>query len=216
MKMKELCILQVIGILLFAGMSTLMYYCEIFCLTSSIILYTVLAVGNVINAYNQLIKPIEALSIYDKLTGCYNRTRLDSKIKEYENYDRYAIIFFDVNNLKKANDVHGHDDGDKILVEASNQLRFWHRYGDLYRIGGDEFIVVVPNGKQSQLEKILPKWYSLLPALNREYDDDFVCSFSYGVFYKTEKDKKSFNDIMTFADEEMYKMKKVLKAQRKE
>lgn len=212
MKMKELLITQIAGILLFASISAILHICGAFNLASEIVLYTVLTVGTTINICTKQIKPVEEASYYDKLTGCYNRTKLDTKIKEYENYDKYAILFFDVNNLKKANDVHGHDDGDKILIEASNQLKFWRKYGDLYRIGGDEFIVVVPNTKQFPLKTILEQWSSVLPALNAGYNDDFVCNFSYGIFSK--KPNMSFEDILNKADEEMYKMKKESKAQR--
>lgn len=175
-----------------------------------------MGIGNVANARNMLMKPIEEISVHDKLTGCYNRVKLDNKIPEYENYSNYAIIFFDVNNLKKMNDIHGHDDGDKLLIDASNQLRFWHEYGDLYRLGGDEFIVVVPNVSKSQLESILTMWHKEQPVLNQSYNDDFVCDFSYGVYYKTPFTKLSFNEIMSNADNRMYKMKTELKKQRKD
>ncbi|MBR0542481.1 MAG: GGDEF domain-containing protein [Clostridia bacterium] len=212
--MKKLLLLQTIGIILFVIGTVWLDAVNAFTPTTQIILYTVLGVGNVINAKTHLLKPIEELSIHDKLTGVYNRNKLDMVVPEYENYNEYAIIFFDVNNLKKMNDIHGHDDGDRLLLEASRQLRFWHRYGDLYRIGGDEFIVVLPNFKQSQVEKILAKWTPLLPPLNAEYEDDFVCDFSYGTFYKTAGDSSSFEEIMNRADEEMYKMKKERKVQR--
>ena len=212
MKMRELLVLQVIGILLFVGLSLLLWLWGIFNIATAMIIYLMVAVGNVLNVHTQLIKPIEEIGTYDKLTRCYNRTKLNIKVKEYDNYTTYAIIFFDVNNLKKMNDIHGHEDGDKLLRNAAIQLMFWRRYGDVYRIGGDEFIVVVPNAKKEQIEKTLKRWYDSLPVLNAGYNDDFVCNFSYGIFYK--EDNVSFEEIMKKADEEMYKMKKKLKAQR--
>lgn len=59
-----------------------------------------------------------------------------------------------MNNLKKMNDVHGHNAGDKVLIKAAEQLSFWHKYGELYRIGGDEFIVVVTNMSAQGLDAI--------------------------------------------------------------
>lgn len=214
MKMKELLVLQLIGILLFAGLSVLLYLWGAFNIVTSIILYVMLAVGNVLNVCSEIIKPIEAMGIYDKLTGCYNRTKLTSKVKEYENFKSYTVIFFDVNNLKKTNDVHGHDEGDKLIVKASNQLKYWRRYGDLYRIGGDEFLVVIPNAKINCLESKLEQWYLSLDVLNEDYEDDFICKFSYGVYRKDANDDISFEDAMNKADENMYTMKKELKAQR--
>lgn len=214
MKMKSLLLLQAAGILAFIILSVLLRLFGLFGLASSIILYTTLSLIGVTIARFWLIKPIEEVSYYDKLTGCYNRAMLEQKKKEYENYSKYTIIFFDVNNLKKMNDIHGHDDGDKLLVNASKQLKFWRKYGDLYRIGGDEFIVVIPNQKQTPLKLVIEQWASRQTPLNEGYGDDFVCSFSYGMFNK--KPDMSFEDIMEKADEEMYKMKQELKVQRKE
>lgn len=112
------------------------------------------------------------------------------------------------------NDVHGHEDGDKILVEASDQLKYWFRYGDLYRIGGDEFIIVVPNIEKEQLDTIVKQWYQQLAPLNAQYNDDFICDLSYGVYYKSGSDTASFEDIMNNADKQMYTMKRDIKAQR--
>ena len=202
--LKRLIALQAIGCLLFAGIITALWYIGVFSPLSVIIAYLFLGLCNILNAKTMLMNPIEALSRYDKLTGCFNRTTLDSKINEYEKFSDYAIIFFDVNNLKKMNDIHGHSDGDKILIKASNQLRFWHKYGDLYRLGGDEFIVVVTNMTRDKLESIVDEWHSCLPALNEDYEDDFVCNFSYGICYKTSSDSKTFHDVMESADEKMY------------
>lgn len=209
--LKRLLILQIIGCLLFAGLVALLWALGIFSPVSVIILYVILGLGNVINARTMLMKPIEHLSTHDKLTGVYNRIKLESKIPEYERYSDYAIIFFDVNNLKKINDIHGHHAGDKILIDVSNQLRFWHKYGYLYRIGGDEFIVVVTNMPETRLDSIVHDWYSTLPILNEEYKDDFVCNLSYGIYYKTVSSPMSFKEVMEHADVQMYEMKKAKK-----
>lgn len=211
--MKKLIILQTVGVLLFIGLCVLLKVFGYFSLVTVIILYSLMGVCNVLNARNLLLKPIENNSIHDKLTGCYNRVKLDSKIPEYENYKSYAIIFFDLNNFKQINDKYGHDVGDTLLIKASNELRYWHRYGDLFRLGGDEFIVVVPNMTAPVLEHILTRWFDALPALNADMNDDFVCNFSYGTFYKDQENDFAFNTIMSKADEKMYKMKKKTKTE---
>ena len=95
-------------------------------------------------------------------------------------------------------------------------MKYWFRYGDLYRIGGDEFIVVVPNIDKEQLDTIVKQWYQLLAPLNAQYNDDFICDLSYGVYYKSGSDTASFEDIMNNADKQMYTMKRDIKAQRGE
>lgn len=208
MSMKKLIILQAVGCLLFAGVVFALYVFKVFTPITVIIAHTFMGLCNVINANIFLLKPVEELSTHDKLTGCYNRLKLTSKIQEYENFREYAVIFFDIDHFKKVNDTHGHDDGDIMLIKASNQLRFWHKYGDLYRLGGDEFVVVCPNMSQLSLEPILTKWYKSLHILNEEYEDDFICTFSYGVSYKNKSDRRKFDAVMNKADEEMYQMKK--------
>ena len=209
--MKRLVFLQLIGCMLFAVIIMLLYMLGVFSPLSVIIVYLLMGLANIVNARTMLMKPIEDLSTHDKLTGCHNRSKLELKIPEYEKYTEYTIIFFDVNNLKLMNDIHGHTIGDKILVEASNQLRFWHKYGDLYRLGGDEFIVVVTNMTKEHLELIISEWYSTLHPLNEEFNDEFVCNLSYGIFCNEGKDSLSFKDVMELADEKMYEMKKRIK-----
>lgn len=57
-------------------------------------------------------------------------------------------------------------------------------------------------------------WYLSLDILNKDYNDDFVCKFSYGVYRKNANDDISFEEAMNKADENVYAMKKELKAQR--
>ena len=208
MSMKKLIILQAVGCLLFAGIVFALYVFKVFTPITVIIAYTFMGLCNVINANIFLLKPVEELSTHDKLTGCYNRLKLTSKMQEYENFREYAVIFFDIDHFKQVNDTHGHDDGDIMLIKASNQLRFWHKYGDLYRLGGDEFVVVCPNMTKLSLEPILNKRYKSLHKLNEHYEDEFDCCFSYGVSYKHKSDRRDFSAVMNKADEAMYAMKK--------
>ena len=209
--MKRLVILQIIGCLLYAAVVALLYILDAFSPVNAIILYVIMGLANIVNARIMLMKPIEDISTHDKLTDCYNRTMLEDKIREYEKHSEYTVIFFDVNNLKRINDIHGHTEGDKILIRAADQLRFWNKYGDLYRLGGDEFIVVVTNMTGEALEPIISSWYSKQPALNADNDDDFVCDLSYGISSKIGNDLISLKSIMDSADEKMYEMKKQIK-----
>lgn len=206
--MKKLTILVILGCAIYTCISILLYEFGWFNLPSIIVSYWIFGGLSILNASNILLKPLENASIHDKLTGCHNRVRLSMRIPEYENHSKYAVIFFDINNFKKVNDIHGHDEGDKLLVKVSNVLRFWFTYGDLYRIGGDEFIVVIPNAQLLDLEKIVATWYATVPLLNFEYNDDFKCTLSYGIAYKM--GDMSFQEVLGVADEQMYLMKKAI------
>lgn len=209
--MKKIITLQLISCSLFAGIMVLLDHMQLFSPVSVSAVFGFMAIYNVLITKFVLVKPIKDVSEHDLLTGCHNRVRLESRIPEYEKHETYAVIYFDINNFKQVNDNHGHDDGDLLLIHASNQLRFWFSYGDLYRIGGDEFIVVVPNMPEPELMTMIHKWYALQPTLNKDYNDEFECKFSYGVCYKSEG--LTFEDVMNKADEEMYVMKRNTESQ---
>lgn len=157
-----------------------------------------------INQYNDETQKSE----HDELTGCYNRVHLNRVKSWYEVQPNMFIIFIDVNNLKKMNDIYGHEAGDALLRNASNALKFWKSYGDVYRLGGDEFMVVLINKKVDFCKKLLNTWYPTVGTLNREVDG-FKCILSYGV--AEGKKGSSFDELEKLADDRMYEMKKRVK-----
>ncbi len=100
------------------------------------------------------------MAITDALTGLYNRryleTHLSHMIDHYVNRGKVlSVLAVDVDFFKAINDTHGHDAGDKVLQELAGRLREHTRSIDLCcRIGGEEFIVVLPNTDPSTAEKI--------------------------------------------------------------
>ncbi len=91
---------------------------------------------------------LEVLSITDKLTGLYNRRKLDELLDEelirarHYNVD-VSIIMLDIDHFKRVNDTHGHGVGDDVLVGMAKLLREHTRDADaLGRLGGEEFVVV--------------------------------------------------------------------------
>ena len=137
----------------------------------------------------------------DALTQVYNRLHLDKVMQDYKNY---TICFLDVNNLKKMNDINGHQAGDALLTKATHELRKLQTFADIYRIGGDEFMLVFNNLSLNEVEPIIKAWHANVPRLNRA-SDDFVCCFSYGLAQGGMLD--NFDTVMKRADELMYNMK---------
>lgn len=144
---------------------------------------------------------------HDELSGCYNRQHLD-RVKSYYEENKFAIIFIDVNNLKRMNDEFGHEAGDNLLKNAANKLSFWNTYGDVYRMGGDEFMIVTTNITEELMNEYINEWYPTVGQLNRE-TDPFKCVLSYGVAFGTVGD--DFGKIQKIADDRMYEMKIQLK-----
>ena len=93
-------------------------------------------------------------SVLDVLTGMLNRRSLDARVAELEQQaavtgETIGLIVGDIDHFKAVNDAHGHAQGDAVLVDVAYTLRKELRAFDLaYRIGGEEFVVVLPGAGQ--------------------------------------------------------------------
>lgn len=96
--------------------------------------------------YNYLLmQRLEELSQVDGLTGLFNRNAMIRRIKQLEQSQGivpFGVVNMDLNGLKLVNDRQGHDAGDRLLVSAAEALQKVFYVNDLYRTGGDEFIVL--------------------------------------------------------------------------
>ncbi len=147
-------------------------------------------------------------SEHDELTGCYNRAHLERVKDMYELQDSVYIIFIDVNNLKRMNDTFGHEAGDTLIRSAARKLNTWSTYGDVYRMGGDEFMVVITNKTKEYCDEALHNWYPTVGQLNRD-SDGFKCVLSYGVAFGNKGCK--FDVLEKEADDRMYDFKVAIK-----
>ncbi len=152
-------------------------------------------------------------SSHDVLTGLPNRTLLQDRLSQgcqvSRRYERYiAVMFIDLDGFKQINDSNGHHCGDQILVEVSSRLGEQVRAGDtVARIGGDEFVVLLPD--LAQEEDVLPVAERILLALSKPYEIDgaiFQTSASIGI---TLNDGCIENpmELIQEADMAMYKAK---------
>jgi diguanylate cyclase (GGDEF)-like protein len=98
--------------------------------------------------------------VLDQLTGMLNRKALESRTLELEVQSRVSrqpvgLIVCDIDNFKQVNDTHGHAVGDAVLANFAYRLRKELRAYDLaYRLGGEEFVVLVPGGDLEQTQEL--------------------------------------------------------------
>lgn len=89
----------------------------------------------------------------DYLTGFYNRFYLQERIGEIAGMSNVGLTYLDINNLKSTNDTLGHHAGDELIRDFSDKLREFYPHAEIYRMGGDEFLVISPEtGEEAFLD----------------------------------------------------------------
>jgi diguanylate cyclase (GGDEF)-like protein len=146
------------------------------------------------------------LSYHDHLTGLYNRRYFEQELKNLDTPENLplSIIMFDVNGLKLVNDSFGHDLGDALLKKSAEAIKKACREEDIIaRIGGDEFVILLPRttaAEAAQISNHIKELASDEKAANMEL------SISYG--YDTKKtDNQSIIEIIANAENHMYRHK---------
>ena len=123
-------------------------------------------------ANHLLVDKLEFLSMVDVLTQVRNRNAMNKRVDQLMNKNiplpcRMGVVFADLNGLKTVNDNIGHDAGDKLLSKASSLLRSAFGTNEIYRAGGDEFVILCPD----VTEDILYQQTAELRRLEAETDD---------------------------------------------
>ncbi|SHF35210.1 diguanylate cyclase (GGDEF) domain-containing protein [Marinitoga hydrogenitolerans DSM 16785] len=148
------------------------------------------------------VKEISLKAFIDPLTNLHNRVYLEN----IPFSDNDTIIFFDMNDLKKINDKHGHDAGDKALIYLANTVKKTLRKNDyILRLGGDEFVAVMKNCSPS----IAKQKFELIQNEIKNYK--IPLSISYGIT----KYKNDIKKTLKSADRYMYRMKSEIKKSKK-
>ncbi|MBP5684057.1 MAG: diguanylate cyclase, partial [Bacilli bacterium] len=131
---------------------------------------------------------------------------LDEKI--LTNIADFTIIVFDINGLKEINDNKGHEEGDNSIINTTSVITTVFGADHTYRIGGDEFIVILENVSQEEIEAYFIKVRKESDKFN-ESNPDLITpvSFSMGAAtYRKELDK-DYKAVFKRADEAMYRNK---------
>lgn len=151
------------------------------------------------------------LALKDILTGLYSRNAYDEWEKDHLHPQRTAIAMFDLNNLKKCNDKFGHEAGDAYLKTASEMItNAFAKENTIYRIGGDEFCVIMPDAQESSIKGAMERLSELQEQYNGAKDSvevEIACGYA---FYDDNVDR-SFVDTRKRADTHMYENKRRLK-----
>lgn len=131
-------------------------------------------------------KKLEDLAALDMLTGALNRRKFDYFVNlEVEKKEKYgspfSIIMFDIDKFKGINDQYGHKKGDKILKDITTLIKYTLRVTDkLFRWGGDEFIILLPELALRNALKVADKVRQIIQSYDFEIGNDAL-TVSLGV-----------------------------------
>lgn len=145
------------------------------------------------------------IAYVDVLTDLNTRRKIEEIFAQVEkrNYE-YAIIQFDLNNLKNTNDTLGHEKGDELITRFADLLRKIYCHGEtLGRMGGDEFIAVITDAYDYDVSKSLRELDAAIAEDNEKHEDVKV-SVSYGYARSSEFEKPTTRDVYMTADRRMY------------
>ncbi len=151
-------------------------------------------------------KNILHLSYHDQLTGIYNRRFFEEELHRLDNPRNLplSIVIVDVNGLKLFNDGFGHKAGDRLIVTVAQLLDKESRGNDVAaRIGGDEFVVLMPNTDENQAKAFEKRFQEVLAKKNVS---EIPISVSLGFATKVD-DSMKIQDIFKRAEEGMYRRK---------
>ena len=148
---------------------------------------------------------LEYLSFNDVLTGLYNRRYSKEKYKELQNNSNFPIslIMGDIDNLKFINDSFSHEEGDKALKFIAKSLVAVVEKGTVVRLGGDEFLIILPNSDENEVNIIMERIHSYVSEKAK-----FLYQVSISLGAATALDNKtSLEDAEKQAENNMYKQK---------
>ena len=156
------------------------------------------------------------MAYHDSMTGLRNRAAYETDLRKHtqecENGNHQFCVFsVDVNNLKKMNDEQGHMAGDTLIVHVANVLRDGVReWGNVYRTGGDEFIIFVKNHTREEADLIEQNIRQALVRFNT--NNPAPISFSLGMAYFDKEQDANLEATLARADVAMYEDKQRGKA----
>ena len=162
----------------------------------------------------QYAKRVEDFSLHDTMTGLGSKNAYMELIKRLGDDIRhgvaeFAVAVFDVNGLKVVNDHLGHECGDILLTDAGDALKETFGRENAYRLGGDEFIVVMEHCDAHDMINDFERFDRCIAEINKEqrpYKSELSVAKGYAV-YESSVDR-AYMDVFRRADNAMYSDKK--------
>jgi len=174
--------------------------------------FILVIIGSLVQMLMSEYNILNTIALTDPLTGMNNRRGLYHLLESIipsSNRDNkcYSIIAMDIDFFKKVNDTYGHDGGDIVLKEFSNMIKNTHRNTDISaRIGGEEFILILPETDKQTALKIAEKLRINTESLEIKIENAFIkITSSFGV--ETTCNDFDLDKLFKNADKALYESK---------
>lgn len=147
---------------------------------------------------------------HDGMTQTLNKGCYLSMEEKFRRCGSICVVYFDVNNLKLMNDTLGHEQGDYVIKQAAAYIRSLLSPADYcFRMGGDEFLVVMTECSFRAIDALAEKLDADAPHILNPEEETVRCALSYGYAYA--KGDYSYEALLAEAEENMYAKKAELK-----
>jgi diguanylate cyclase (GGDEF) domain len=156
---------------------------------------------------------MQELANRDALTGIRNKTAYDAAIAGIQD-TKVGLAVVDLNNLKKLNDTYGHDKGDLAIKALSKLICEVFCHSPVFRIGGDEFVVILRGQDYDNYDQLLASFNERLKEMDGSHEPWKRISAAIGAAFFEDGD--DMNSLFKRADQMMYKRKKEMKAGREQ
>ena len=150
---------------------------------------------------------IKKQAYVDALSHVGNRSSYVLKVKQITMDSPFSLIIYDINGLKYINDNYGHETGDKTIIAIANVLKDTFDEETIFRIGGDEFVILLTDNDKDITLQIFDSVVEKLEEFNKKNELPISISVSKGIAFYDSKIDKSFVDVFNRADDKMYEDK---------
>jgi diguanylate cyclase (GGDEF)-like protein len=162
---------------------------------------------------SELVEQLHSAATTDELTGLYNRRALEERLaaeisRSLRHQLHTSVLLIDLDRFKMINDTMGHAAGDRLLIQVAKILRQQCRALDVVgRLGGDEFLVILPMTKPSEAQVFVGRVQTSLRDMERTSPEFGACTLSMGVA-ESPRHGTTVSSLLAAADTALYKAKR--------